>query len=519
MDYQFDDFILRLDHAALYRGDTEIALEPRAYDLLSLLVRNQDRVLSRDEIVEKVWDGRIISDAAISTVVKTTRRALKDDGAVQKYIRTVRGRGFRFAGAARPIIGATANPLHDGPDDRVAHSPRPSIAILPFGLLGQATSHGAIADAIPAELISGLSRLRWLKVVARGSTFRFRGPDPDMQVIRTSLGAGYCLSGLVEVMETRLAVTVELADTRSHAVIWSDRFSGGIGDIHQIRTGISDQVISALELHIPLNEARRARLQPPETLDAWDIYHLGLQHMYRFNRADNLQAALHFEHASRLDPNFARAYAARSFTSFQSAFLKYAPDRAREVENARRFAESCLELDPLDPFGNFTLGRAHWLQGDPEAGLPWIDRAISLSPNFAQGFYAHGWADVMAGRGASALDQVDRAISLSPLDPFLYAMLATRALAHMLQGDLDAAAIWADRGAHAPGAHFLIGAIAAAMHQMRGNGSRAQHWAQTVQDRRPDASIRTFFTAFPFESIVVRTPLHHALAELGFPES
>lgn len=190
-------------------------------------------------------------------------------------------------------------------------------------------------------------------------------------------------------METRLAVTVELADTRSHAVIWSDRFSGGIGDIHQIRTGISDQVISALELHIPLNEARRARLQPPETLDAWDIYHLGLQHMYRFNRADNLQAALHFEHASRLDPNFARAYAARSFTSFQSAFLKYAPDRAREVENARRFAESCLELDPLDPFGNFTLGRAHWLQGDPEAGLPWIDRAISLSPNFAQGFYAH----------------------------------------------------------------------------------------------------------------------------------
>lgn len=120
--------------------------------------------------------------------------------------------------------------------------------------------------------------------------------------------------------------------------------------------------------------------------------------MYRFNKADNLIAASHFEKAMHLDPGFARACAARSFTSFQSAFLKYNADVALKTDNTRRFSEKALKLDPLGPFANFTLARAHRLRGDPEAGMPWIDRAIELSPNFAQGFYAHGWGDVLAGR-------------------------------------------------------------------------------------------------------------------------
>jgi len=124
-----------------------------------------------------------------------------------------------------------------------------------------------------------------------------------------------------------------------------------------------------------------------------------------------------------LEPDFARAYAARSFTSFQSAFLKYTNDSSAEVGNARRFAEKCVELDPVDPFGNLTLGRAHWLRGDPEAGIPWIDRSVELSPNFAQGFYA--------GRGTEALAQIEKAIALSPLDPFLYAMQCARGMAYL----------------------------------------------------------------------------------------
>lgn len=169
--------------------------------------------------------------------------------------------------------------------------------------------------------------------------------------------------------------------------------------IHAIRAEIVACTISELELHIPLNEALRARLRAPDSLDAWSIYHVGLQHMFRFNRRDTEIAAGHFERATDLDPTFARAFAARSFTSFQKAFLKNSSDIERDTKDTRLFATKSLELDPLDPFGNFTFGRSFWLESDPDGGIDWLERATKFSPNFAQGFYAHGWADVMACRG------------------------------------------------------------------------------------------------------------------------
>jgi TolB-like protein len=315
------------------------------------------------------------------------------------------------APAAEPVPAMPSGPDIDGG--------RPSIAVLPFRLIGSTEAYGAIADAVPAELISSLSRLRWLRVVARGSTFRFRDATPDLDAIREKLGAGYCLSGDVEVFGSGLAISVELSDTREGRVVWGERLSGKVDDVHQMRSDIVNLVTSSMELHISLNEAERVRLRSPESLDAWSVYHVGLRHMYRFNRNDNTIAAQLLTRATELDPGFARAYAARSFTQFQIAFLRYETDTTAAIENARRFAEKCVELDPFDPFGNFTYGRSHWLRGDPEAGQAWLERAVSLSPSFAQGIYAPGWADMMAGRGREAVRQYDTAIGLSPLDPFL----------------------------------------------------------------------------------------------------
>lgn len=517
MRYRFDPFILDIDRGLLLNAEQEIVIEPRPFELLALLVMNHDRMVTKDEIVEKVWDGRIVSDAAIATVIKTARKALGDDGAAQKYIRTIRGRGVRFVAevaAISPVLAHRADTT-GAPTETTPASKRPSIAILPFRLVGYSKAYSAIADAIPAELISCLSRLRWLTVVARGSTFRFRQEDPDLTAIHDALGANYCLTGLVEIFGAVITISVELSDTRSHAVIWSERFSGTVSDVNETRNDIVTHVISALELHVPLNEAKRARLRPPENLDAWSIYHLGLQHMYRFSRADNQIAAGHFERATQLEPGFARAHAARSFTSFQTAFLKYTNDPASEVDNARRFAEKCVELDPVDPFGNFTLGRAHWLKGDPEAGMPWIDRSVELSPNFAQGFYAHGWADVMAGRGAEALGQLEKAIALSPLDPFLYAMQSARGLAYLQLEDYDNAMVWAEKGARAPGAHFLIGAIAAMICHLKGDDEKADYWAKSFKARRPDASVAMFFDAFPFKDTDMQRLIAPALKSVG----
>lgn len=547
MKYGFGDFSIDTALGELHRDGDVVAVEPRAFALLCFLVENRDRMVTKDDLIEALWGGRVVSDAAISTVVKNARKVLDDDGKAQRFIRTIHGRGFRFVAEGVSVESgkergtASRNAEVRGGDepakveghagardglildvdipalDKIGQGP--SVAVLPFQALGALDAYGAIADAIPSELISSLSRLRWLKVVARGSSFKFRDRQPDLELVRRSLGANYCLVGDVEVFPPTLAIALELSDTRTGRVIWAERLSGKIEDVHQMRSEIVALVTSALELHIPLNEVELARLKAPESLDAWSVYHLGLQHMYRFTKDDNLLAASYLKRATDLDPNFARAFAARSFTSFQAAFLRYGADRQVDVNEAQQFAERSLELDPLDPFGNFNFGRVHWLNEEPEAGQAWIQRSISLSPSFAQGHYAHAWADAMAGDSTSALDHLDKAIALSPLDPFLYAMQSAKGFALMQTGDLVAAGYWAEQGARQPGAHHLIAAVAAAINKLAGEEEKAAYWTRVALSKRPDTSVAQFLNAFPFEDPAVRQLYSDAMLSLGFRKS
>ena len=522
MRFGFDGFVLDLDRGDLRRGDEPVPLEPMAYAVLGHLVQNAERLVPKDELVEIVWGGRFISDAAVSTVIKSLRRALGDDGRLQRYVRTVHGRGFRFGTRVElssNVAVARDTPIAETPHDGYpAKEGKPSLAVLPFSLVGHSETFSAIADAIPGELISTLSRLRWLTIVARGSSFRFRPPVQDFETIRDALGVTYVLTGEVELLGASLGIAVELVDARTSEVVWSDRLAGKIDDVHDMRERIVVLVVSALEMHVPQHEARHAQLRSPSDLDAWSLYHVGLQHAYRFNRADNARAQDLFRRATELDPHFARAHAARSFVSFQEAFLRYSAERDRAIEDARRHAERGVELDPLDPFANFNFGRAHWLRGDPAAGQSWLERSVSLSPSFAQGFYAHAWADIMAGDANLALDNLDRSISLSPLDPFRYAMLSARGIAHFHHDNMEEGAYWAEQGARTPGAHYLISAFAAAINEAAGEREKARYWAQETRARRSDASIEAFFNAFPVKNTRKRRELHEALTALGFPE-
>jgi tetratricopeptide (TPR) repeat protein len=253
-----------------------------------------------------------------------------------------------------------------------------------------------------------------------------------------------------------------------------------------------------------------------ENLDAWSAYHLGLQHMYRFNRPDNAAATALFQRAVTLDPGFARAHAGLSFVHFQTAFLRHTDDIAGEVALARRSAERGLELDPLDPFVNFTMGRTFWLEGDLERSLGWLERSTSISPNYAQGIYARAWAETLAGRGPEGRAHVDLAMRLSPIDPLHYAMLGTRAFTHIAAGEDAEAAEWAERAARSPGAHVLIAMIASAAHTLAGGAERATYWAANARERNPALGSEDFFRAFPIKPPAMRSRLAEALAQLGF---
>ena len=268
MILSFAGHSLDRDRAELRGPGGVVALEPKAFVVLALLAENHDRVVDKDEMIEVVWGGRFMSDAAVTTVVKQVRRAIGDDGAAQEIIRTVRGRGYRLvapvtltvaAGVAAPVEATTEVA---GP---------PTIAVLPFARAGVDAALDVLGDAIPAEIISALSRLRWVRVIARESAFRFRGATVDFGALRGGLGAGYALSGAVEAVGGRIAVDVDLVDTRGGVVIWSERFGGTLDDVAEIRARIVGAVVAALDLQSPMAEEEQARLKP----DSWKGYTIG----------------------------------------------------------------------------------------------------------------------------------------------------------------------------------------------------------------------------------------------------
>lgn len=520
MIYRFGDFELDTAMIELRRQGVAIAIERQVFATICLLVENRDRVVSKEELVQRIWDGRSISDSAISSRIKSARKALGDNGRVQGLIRTVHRVGFRFTGDA-VTVGANAQPaavtLHaDAPQSPAIDTARPSIAVLPFRLIGASDPRAAIADALPQDLITELARLRWLFVIARGSSFRFRGDNQDLAQVQAQLNVRYCLCGSVEFAGETTIISAELCDLADRGIVWSDRFRIRLGAVHEIREEIVRTIISALELRIPLNEAQRARLKSPDDLNAWSVYHLGLQHMYRFTKADNAIVTGLFERAVLLDPKFARAYAGLSFTHFQDAFLDYGGDVSGATRRAERYAAQCLELDPIEPFGNLTMGRTFLLHGDLEGSLPWLERATELNPSYAQAKYSRAWTKALLGQGASSQTDIDAALALSPLDPLRYAMLRMRAISHIVSDEIEDAVSWADSAARTPGAHCLTELTAAIAHGLNDNDVEARMWAASARVRAPKLTREGFLQAFPFREQRTRRLVTDTLERVGF---
>lgn len=494
MIYDFGDFQLDTDRVELRGPGGAVPLEPKCFALLRLLLRKSPHAVSKSEIFDAVWPDVHVTDASLSTAIRQIRLTLGDTADRQAFIRTVRGHGFRFVGDLRTsdaVLPATVTPA-----PAAAPTGKPTIAIRPFELIGHDPGHQAIAEAIPAELIATLSRLRWLNVIARGSSFRFAATHEDLAEMGRRLGAEYVVSGLVEWHLPQISIMVELSDCRTNQTVWTDRISGPIDEIYDMRARLARDLVTALELRLPLHEANRLAHAPSDSIDAWGHYHLGIRHMYRYNHEDNAIAADRFRAAVALDPTFARAFAGLSYTEFQNAFQHFKTDVRRHQSLALVHAEEAMKLDPLDPFCNLIYGRAKWLSGDAEDGLTWVDRAVELNPNYAFGFYNRATLNTVLCNSALADNSVETALSLSPMDPHLQSMFGTRALAALIADDLDAAKRYADRSLNAPNPHLYCFMIAAAIHARTGARDKAELCVGAIRSKGVPFGKTEFLTHF-----------------------
>ncbi|HET7715217.1 MAG TPA: winged helix-turn-helix domain-containing protein [Bauldia sp.] len=507
MQYRVGDHVLDLRRFEVRKKGGVLPAEPQVLSLLFLLVENRDRLVSKDELVEVVWGGRAISDSAISSRIKSARQLLSDDGEAQRLIRTIHGKGFRFVGEV--LAGETEIP--EIPSDR--NGRKPSIAVLPFDCEDAGLS--VISHGVPHDLIVGLSRLRSLTVIARGSSFRFRGWTGDLSQIGSTLGVDYCLTGTVHRAGARVVVAVELVDARTSSVVWGELYEGTLDKLHEVRENILVQIVSTLELQISHHEAETARLRSPDDLSAWSCYHLGLQHIFRFNRLDNEHGLRYFEQAVGRDPTFSQAHAGVSFARFQNAFMRYSADAEEEAKLARRAAETAIELDEQDPTANLMLGRSFWLEGAIVSSVPWLERAIALSPNYAQAVYSRAWTDMILCQGEAGQQNARAAMRLSPIDPLRYAMIATDGFTQAMLGDEATGAALVDRAAREPRAHVMIAVMAAICQVWAENEQGICYWANEIKSRDPQLTANVFLTSFPFKDGPLRERVSAALSAIG----
>lgn len=526
MKYAFGSFELDVRRQTLSRSGIVLQVPHRVFSTLYLLVANHDRDVTKDELLQKVWRGHFVGDDSLTAAVREARRLVGDDGRSQRMIRTLHGVGYRWVGEARLLAGDSRAALpgllfeDEGQEgsSRIRRNGNPSIAILPFAVLTSAQECGLLGDAVAAELIGELARLAWLKVIARGSSFRFREPNPDPAAVARLLDVRYILSGTIECSGFRLEISVELARTLDAVVIWSERFSGRIDDVHDIRAHILTATIAALELRIPAEEARVALTMAPENLDAWAEFHIGLRHLYRYNRRDMDLAEARFKAALLREPGFARAHAGLSFIAFQRAFMHVTGNREHAIVEAAAHAERSLELDPLDPFGNYCMGRASWISGDLESASVWARRSFAASPSYAHGHYLYAMMDLYSGGTEMARCESATSLGMSPIDPLSYGMLATHASALIGEGAFEAAVAWSEEAALRPEAHYLIDMIAAAANELAGRPRRAEFWTRRIRGRRPDATGTDFFESFQYRECPAQKNLSGAFCRLGLSD-
>ena len=523
MIYLFEDFTLDDTRRELSAGGQPVHAQPQVFDLLLLLVSNTDRVISRDEIIEKIWNGRIVSDEAISTRIRDLRRILSSTDANEPQIRTVRGRGFRFD--TQVVIHHAASPTCHNENSDPSHTEnlsqqtpgsRPSIAVLPFQRNGEQEGFAAIEEAIPRELIATLASLRWIKVVSHGSSFQFRGTHIDLSDIRRILQVHYCMTGIVEVSGRTITIDTEISDTRTAEVIWAFRRSADIDDVQKLRAEISANIVMVAELEIPQHEASRLEFLSSENLDAWSAMHLGFRHMSRFNSRDNEIAGQFLTRAIKLDPSLARGHSGLAFVHFQNAFMRYSEDRTFEAESAQQNAERSLALQPRDPFGNFMMGRIHWLSGDAEGSKQWFRQSTESSPNYTWGHYGSSWANVFTEQFDQALVDADSAIDLSPIDPFRPGMTGNKMWVYISKENFEDAAKWGEIAARTPWSHAGMAMFAAMAHWLNDDMELASAWKAEALRRNPGLTPDHWSSMVPSQSDRFRELVTAATKALDF---
>ena len=517
MRFLFADCILDTDRRELRRGTEPVAVEPQVFDLLIHLVQNRDHVVSKDDLIASVWDGRIVSDSTLTSRINAARKAVGDSGEEQKLIRTIARRGFRFVGAVQTqsnggepaaAVGPPPDELHEPSRPALPPHDRPAIAVLPFINMSGDPEQEYFSDGITEDIITGLSKLRWFFVIARNSSFIYKGVAVHMKQVAEELGVGYVVEGSVRRSGDRVRITAQLNDTATGSHIWAERYDRSLVEVFAVQDEITEAIVAAIEPQLYASESFRAQRKPPDSMDAWDLVMRGLSHYWRLTRQDNVVAQALLEKAVAIDPNYGQALGVLAASYTFSCHMGWA-DRGTAVPMAERAAAAAIQVDSEDPWAHQALGCVYLFTRRFDDSLAEFELALRLNPNFSLAQAYYGLALAYCGRCDEADRAAQRALRLSPRDPFSAIYLGIAAYAQFVGCDYPEAMRLAreairQRGDFV-GAHRVFTAAAA----MAGHAEIAAAALQELRRAQPNISLAWIANEMP---IMQGSELEHYLA-------
>ena len=422
MTYLFGHYELDSRRYELRRDGRVIAVEPRVFDLLLYLVEHRERLIGKEELNQRVWDGRLVSDWAMSTCMKIARQAIGDSGKRQDYIRTVPRRGFRFVGTVEvrePSRRAVPPAASDRGADRAgpAQSDKSSIAVLPFENMSGDPEQGYFSDGITGDIITELSRFRSLFVIARHSSFAYRNKAVSLQQIGRELGVQYVLEGSVRKEGNRFRVTAQLVDSVTGYHLWTDSYDRSLADLFTSQDELIRTIVSTVGGRIDVAGKARAAGLDDASLRAYDFYLRAAAAQDGNTKQDYRQAQQYLERAIELDPGLAQAYHHLSLVRYFSWLEHWDDDRDQAFVEAFDAAKRAVMLDDTDSMAQAHLGTLYLFRREFEVARPLFEKAIQLNPNDSRALSLYGLYLTAIGHPDQAIEQFEEAARLNPLAP------------------------------------------------------------------------------------------------------
>ncbi|AWY39884.1 CadC-family transcriptional regulator [Pseudomonas putida] len=533
MPFAFEDFVLDQDRRELTQRGQVVTVGPQVFDLLLLLVSHHERVISKDDLLKAVWAGRIVSESTITSHINAVRKAIGDTGEEQRLVRTVARKGYRFVAELKdsdtgPLteerdIGQPAPLASPEPSAEPSPTPslpdKPSIMVLPFHNLSGDPEQEYFADGMVEDITAALARIRWLFVIARNSSFTYKGRSVDVMGVGQALGVRYVLEGSVRKSGNKVRITGQLIDARSGTHIWAERFEGLLDDIFELQDQIAESVVGAIAPQLERAEIERAKHKPTESLGAYDYYLRGMAKLHSGTR-EALDLALPlFYKAIELDPEFASAYGMAAWCHFWRKLNGWLTDRDREIAEGVRLARLAVELGRDDAVALTRAGHAlAHLAGDVDGGIALLDRARLLNPNLAPAWFLGGILRTLRGDCESAIKDLTHAARLSPLDPEMYRMQVGMALSHFFAGRYDCAAEWAEKALRNLPTLLPVAALLPACHALSGDMGKAAQAMQRLRELDPGLRIARLKDWLPIQRPEDLARFSEGLRLAGLPE-